>query len=87
MLIIAGSGYGLRGATYEVDEDGRLAFVEADPSDNLAGNGIVEEFAGLTVDEAQDKIEFENGLNEQGLIGHSYDGCHACQWKVWMQEN
>lgn len=87
MLIIAGSGFGLRGATYEVDANGKLALVEIDPGDNLAGNGTVEEFAGLTVDEAKKKIELENAQNEQGLVGHNYDGCHTCQWKVWIQAN
>lgn len=83
--IIAGSGYGLRGATYE-QIDGKLALVEADPSDGLTGNGVVEEFEGLTPDEAMDKVEFENAQNQQDLINHSYDGCHACNWKVTIRE-
>lgn len=83
--IIAGSGYGLRSGLYE-EVDGKLSLVETDPSDNLAGNSVIEEFGGLTVDEAQDKIEYENDQNEQALSGHSYDGCHACQWRVRMVE-
>lgn len=79
--IIAGSGFGLRGATYQV-EDGKLSFAKADQSDNLTGNGVVEDFAGLTLAEARGKVVRENRENEQALQGHQYDGCHACNWRV-----
>lgn len=80
--IIAGSGYGLRGAIYELKDD-KLALIESDPHDNLAGNGVVLEFDGLTLDQAAYKIKFENAAS---LPGHKYDGCHACNWRVWIQE-
>jgi hypothetical protein len=81
-IIIAGSSYGLCSATYTLVNN-KLSLIESDPSDNLDGNGIVTEFDGLTLDQAAYKIKYEN---ERSTPGHTYDGCHACQWRVWLEQ-
>jgi len=75
--IQAGSGYGNQLAWYSLLE-GRLVLRDKGDHDNLAGNSVVCDFEGLTLEEARDKAE---SLNSEGS-GHAYDGCHACCWSV-----
>ena len=79
--IMAGSGFGWRTVIYRLVENVLVLRDEGD-HDNLAGNGIACEFEGLTIEQAQKKIGAENS----GGTGHSYDGCHACNWSITLRE-
>ncbi|KKN24821.1 hypothetical protein LCGC14_0891130 [marine sediment metagenome] len=79
--IIAGSGYGSREVIYKLVENVLVLRDEGD-HDNLAGNSIACDFEGMTIEQAQKKIEAENSEG----TGHSYDGCHACNWSITLRE-
>lgn len=78
--IVAGSGYGFREAIYQVVED-RLVIRDEGNHDNLAGNGEACEFEGMTIEQAEEKIKASNSES----VGHSYDGCHACNWNIRLR--
>ena len=71
--IIVGSDFGGREAIYKVVEN-RLVLRDEGDHDNLAGNGEVCDYEGMTIEQAQDKIKASNAEP----VGHAYDGCHAC---------
>ncbi len=79
--IIAGGNFGSREAIYKMVE-GVLVIRDEGDHDNLVGNSIACEFEGLTIDQAQEKIEAENSIGS----GHSFDGCHACTWSISLRE-
>lgn len=79
--ISAGSSYGCRTAWYELI-NGCLFLRHPGDHDNLVGNSDILDFESLTLDEAAKKVRV---LNETP-VGHSYDGCHACQWAIEMSE-
>lgn len=79
--ITAGSEFGCREVIYRLIEN-VLVLRDEGNHDNLAGNGIACEFEGLTIEQAQKKIKAENSEG----TGHSYDGCHACNWSISCQE-
>jgi hypothetical protein len=78
--ITANSNFGGRSAIYKIVEDILVIRDEGD-HDNLAGNGEVCNFEGLTLDQADEKI---NAANSES-VGHSYDGCHACTWNISLR--
>lgn len=75
--IIAGGNYGHRKATYKLVKNILLLKDEGN-CDNLVGNDICAEFEGLTVKQAERRIEIENSIGS----GCSYDGCHSCTWSI-----
>lgn len=75
--VTAGGNFGHREAIYKLVENVLVLRDEGD-HDNLVGNGIAVDFEGLTVEQAQEKVEAENSVGS----GHSYDGCHACTWSI-----
>lgn len=79
--IVAGSGFGNRQAIYKSVE-GVLVLRHEGNHDNLAGNGTVCNFEGYTLDQANEKISAI--MSEP--VGHSYDGCHACDWSISIQK-
>lgn len=79
--VSAGSGYGRRHAWYEV-VGGALVLRDSGNHDNLGGNSRCLDFEGLTVEQAYDKRDAIN----TAPVGHSYDGCHACTFAVWVEE-
>ena len=79
--IMAGSEYGSREAIYKLVENVLVLRDEGD-HDNLAGNGTACEFEGLTIEQAQKKIKAESSEG----TGHSYDGCHACNWSISLRQ-
>ena len=80
-FVEAGSEYGYRRAWYQI-VGGVLVLRDEGDHDNLAGNDKALDFEGLTLDQAYAKV---NALDNEP-VGHAYDGCHACQWRIWMQE-
>lgn len=79
--VSAGSGYGRRYVLYEV-VSGHLVLRHEGDHDNLAGNDEALSFEGLTTKQAQRKAK---AINDEP-VGHSYDGCHACQFSVSVTE-
>jgi hypothetical protein len=79
--VIASSDYGGREAIYELVE-GVLVLRDQGNHDNLSGNDQVCDFAGLTIPQAEKKIEAI--MSEP--VGHAYDGCHACTWSISIRK-
>ena len=80
--VSAGGCGGYRTAWYEIVED-RLVLRDEGDHDNLAGNSIVCDFEGLTLDEAYDKRD----AIRSGVPHHHRCGCHACTFNVWVEED
>jgi hypothetical protein len=80
-LISADSNFGSRYAIYKLIENVLIIRDEGD-HDNLAGNNAVVEFGGLTIQQAQQKIE----AIMAEPVGHSFDGCHACTWSIRLRK-
>lgn len=79
--ITAGGDFGSREAIYELVE-GVLVLRSEGQQDGLVGNGHAADFEGLTLEQANQKIE---ALNSTGS-GHPYDGCHACTWSISIRQ-
>ena len=80
--VSAGGFGGYRTAWYEVVED-RLVLRDEGDHDNLAGNSVVCDFEGLTLDEAYEKRD----AIRSGVPYHDRCGCHACTFNVWIEED
>lgn len=79
--VSAGSHYGTRDALYEIVEQ-VLVLRHRGNDDNLAGNAVALDFEGLTLEQAHQK---KKAYNDEP-IDHVYNGCHACQFSIAVQE-
>ena len=80
--VSAGGFGGYRKAWYEVVED-HLVLRDEGEHDNLAGNSVVVDFEGLTLDEAYNKRD----AIRSDVPHHDRCGCHACTFNVWVEED
>lgn len=85
ILIIAGSQYGTRTARYSLQDGGKLVLEDEDEHNNLVMNDEVAEFAGLTLEEARERVEQINWNVQQETAEHR-DGCHLCNWDIRLHE-
>jgi hypothetical protein len=79
--VVAGSEFGCRYVTYRLS-DGVLQIVDDTGHDNLAGNSLAADLAGMTLSEAQVFVKAKNDETDEFNADRRADGSHSFYWHI-----